>query len=205
MAPSPILTIGHSTLPIADFIDLLKRHSVTAIADVRSAPYSRFTPAFNRESLKTTLRDNGIAYVFVGEELGGRPKDLACYENNRVSYARMAQMPWFHDGLKRLSQGSESHRIAMMCAEQDPLACHRTLLVARVLATRSIPVFHIHQDGSLEPQSVAETRLLRMVGLPGDDLFRSRDELLAEAYALQELRVAYVKPTEDRSLEPERR
>ena len=205
MTTPEIFTIGHSTLQFDEFVELLRRHSVTAVADVRSAPYSRFNPAFNREVLQTSLRESGIEYVFLGGELGGRPKDPTCYENNRVSYVKISQTPLFHAGLDRLLQRREFHRIAMMCAEQDPVACHRALLVARVLASRAVPVVHIHADGSLETHAVAETRLLRILGLPAEDLFRTREELLVEAYALQELRVAYVAPTADRSFESEHR
>jgi uncharacterized protein (DUF488 family) len=200
-----IFTIGHSTLQLEKFVALLHRHGVTTVADVRSAPYSRFSPTFNRETLQASLRENGIGYVFLGEQLGGRPKDPTCYENNRVSYGKMSKTALFHAGLDRLCQESESHRLAMMCAEQDPVTCHRTLLVARVLASRAVPVLHIHADGSLETHDLAETRLLHVVGLPAEDLFRTREELLDEAYALQELRVAYVAPTEGRSIRSEHR
>src|ERR1700681_414277 len=97
-----ILTIGHSTLQFDKFVALLHRHGVTAVADVRSAPYSRFSPAFNREALQASLRENGIGYVFLGEQLGGRPKDPTCYENNRVRYGKMSQTALFHAGLDRL-------------------------------------------------------------------------------------------------------
>jgi len=200
-----IFTIGHSTLQFDKFVELLHRHGVTALADVRSAPYSRFSPAFNREAVQASLRESGIAYVFLGEQLGGRPKDPTCYENNRVSYEKMSRTALFHAGLDRLCQESRAHRIAMMCAEQDPVTCHRTLLVARVLASRAVPVLHIHADGSLETHALAETRLLQIVGLPAEDLFRTREELLAEAYALQGLRVAYVAPPEGSSLRSEHR
>ncbi len=205
MTTPEILTIGHSTLQFDEFVELLRRHGVTAVADVRSSPYSRFNPAFNREAFHASLRASGVGYVFLGEQLGGRPKDPTCYENNRVSYGKMSQTALFHAGLDRLCQESECHRIAMMCAEQDPVTCHRTLLVARVLASRSVPVLHIHADGSLETHAHAETRLLRLVGLPTEDLFRTREELLAEAYALQELRVAYVTPTEEPPFRSEHR
>src|SRR5712692_8184219 len=126
MTTPEILTIGHSTLQFEEFVDLLRRHGVTAVADVRSAPYSRFNPAFNREVFQASLRESGIAYVFLGEQLGGRPKDPTCYENNRVSYGKMSQTALFRAGLDRLCQESKSHRIAIMCAEQDPVTSHRT-------------------------------------------------------------------------------
>jgi uncharacterized protein (DUF488 family) len=185
-----VFTIGHSTFTAEDFLALLKRHDVTAIADVRSAPYSRFNPAFNREVLKAALRASGVFYVFLGKELGGRPVDPDCYEDGRANYVRMAQKAAFHAGLDRVVQGSESHRIALMCSEGDPLTCHRTLLIARALTDRRVPVVHILRTGQLETQVDAEERLLGLAGLSAN-LLRSRDELLADAYAVQSKKVEY--------------
>ena len=128
-----VYTIGHSTHPIERFIELLKMHSITAICDVRSAPYSRMNPQFNREPLRDTLKEAGIAYVFLGEELGARSKDLSCYRNGKVDYELLARTELFHSGLERVREGARTHRIALMCAEKDPLDCHRTILVARNL------------------------------------------------------------------------
>lgn len=188
----PVFTIGHSTHSIDEFLKLLRSHSVTAVADVRSAPYSRFNPQFNRESLERALKTAGISYVFLGRELGARSDDPGCYENGRVRYERLAKTTVFRSGLDRVIKGSKSHRIALMCAEKDPLDCHRTLLVTRELAAQGISVAHILADGALEPHSEAMTRLLKVVGLPETDLFRSLEQLLAEASKRQEERIAYV-------------
>src|SRR5580698_851644 len=107
MAVSQIFTIGHSTLSAKRFIEALAANDVTAVADVRSAPYSRFNPAFNRELLKEELQKHGIVYVFLGKELGGRPSDPACYENGRVSYTKMATTEEFKTGIDRILRGSE--------------------------------------------------------------------------------------------------
>ena len=110
---SAIITIGHSNRPVDEFVAALQGNGVTAVADVRSAPYSRFNPAFNREQLKSALQARDISYVFLGKELGGRPSDPACYENGRASYLRMAQTEEFKRGLERVIHGSELHRIAL--------------------------------------------------------------------------------------------
>ena len=167
-------------------------HAVNAIADVRSSPYSRFNPQFNRESLQKVLKEEGISYVFLGKELGARSDDPACYENGKVQYARLAKTAEFRAGIDRVRQGAESHRIALMCAEKEPLECHRTLLVSRALESAETPVMHILPDGKLESYAEALKRLIRMVGLTEDDLFRSRQEVIDEACLLQEERVAYV-------------
>jgi uncharacterized protein (DUF488 family) len=187
-----VLTIGHSTHSIDAFIALLRQHGVTALADVRSAPFSRFNPQFNKEALVSSLKAHGIKYVFLGRELGARSDDRSCYENGRVQYARLARTELFHSGLDRVMRGAHEHRIALMCAEKEPLECHRTLLVARALVGHGVAVDHILADGRLETHGDAMVRLLAVLGLLHEDLFRSRQELIAQALALQEERIAYV-------------
>ncbi len=187
-----VYTIGHSTHTIEVFLDLLRKHSVTAVTDVRSAPFSRFNPQFNKDTLQGTLAANGIKYVFLGRELGARSDDPACYENGRVQYSRLARAASFQAGLDRVVQGASEYRVALMCAEKEPLECHRTLLVAKGLADRGVEIAHILADGSLESHESAMTRLLGVVGLPAQDLFSSREQLIEEAMARQEQRIAYV-------------
>lgn len=188
-----IFTIGHSTHRAEAFLALLRQHNIEAVADVRSSPYSRFNPQFNRENLERLLEENGVRYVFLGKELGARSDDPCCYDHGRVQYTRLAQTPLFQSGLGRVQQGAERYRIALMCAEKEPLECHRTLLVAKTLAQRGQPVVHIHGDGHLETHEAAMERLLDMTGVPKEDMFRSKEELLAEALGKQEAKVAYVE------------
>jgi len=187
-----VFTIGHSTHSIATFIGLLRQHGITALADVRSAPYSRFNPQFNKEMLADELKAHGIRYVFLGCELGARSNDPSCYENGRVRYARLARTELFRKGIERVRNGANEYRIALMCAEKDPLECHRTLLVARVLEEQGVPVMHILGDGRLESHDETMTRLLDVLRMPREDLFKSRADLLAEALRRQEEKVAYV-------------
>lgn len=187
-----VLTIGHSTHSLDAFAALLMQHGVTAVADVRSAPYSRFNPQFNREALERELLVPGIRYVFLGRELGARSDDRSCYENGRIQYTRLARTDSFRTGIDRVIRGAHDHRVALMCAEKEPLECHRTLLVARALTDLGIVVQHILADGRLESHDATMERLLDVVGLPHDDLFRSREELIEEALIRQEERVAYV-------------
>lgn len=194
--PRPtILTIGHSNHPRAHVVGLLKANGVTAVADVRSSPYSRLHPDFNREPLQKALKSEGFAYVFLGDELGARSRDPACYSDGKVQYRKLAQTELFRRGLDRVLQGAELNRIALLCAERDPLACHRSILVARELEARGAAIEHIHADGTREPHAVALNRLLTLVGLPEADLFRGREELIEDAYTLQEQRIAYVSET----------
>lgn len=190
-----VLTIGHSNHPLATFLGLLERSRVTALADVRSAPYSRFNPQFNRETLRGALGERGIRYVYLGRELGGRSDDPACYEGGRIRYDRIARTDRFRDGLARVMRGAADHRIALMCAEKEPLDCHRTLLVARALEERGVEVAHLLPDGGVEPQAAAMERLLVQSGLsPEGDLLRRqqpREELIAEAVARRVGRVGH--------------
>lgn len=152
-----IYTIGHSNHSAEHFIALLRQHDIGALADVRSMPFSRFNPQFNRERLAAALRDAGIQYVFLGQELGARPKEREYYEGDRVSYAKLAQSERFRHGLERVVAGSREHRVALMCAERDPLHCHRTLLISPELEGAGVQVTHILPDGSLE----AHTQLIQ--------------------------------------------
>ena len=187
-----VFTVGHSTHPVERFVQLLSRHEITAIADVRSQPYSRMNPQFNRDALRSTLKDAGIAYVFLGKELGARSNDESCYLNGKVQYDRLAMTSLFREGLDRVELGLAKHRIALMCAEKDPLTCHRSILVCRHLVARDIGVAHILQDARVETHDEAMTRLLRELRIERADLFRNQDDLFGEAYALRGDEIAYV-------------
>lgn len=187
-----IFTIGHSNHPLGRFLELLRECNITALADVRSAPYSRSNPDFNREFLKAKLAEAGIAYVYLGRELGARPEDPRFYQQGRVQYRILSKSPLFLAGLERVAKGALSYRLALLCAEKEPLECHRTLLVSRELVALGTPVIHIHADGRLETHAEAMSRLVKMLGLPEEDLYRSKEEVIADACVLQEQRIAYV-------------
>jgi len=186
-----IYTIGHSTHSIQNFVSLLKTQGVTAIADVRSAPYSRFQPQFNRESLAKYLNDSGVEYVFVGDSIGGRSTNEDDFENGRVVYARLKRNEYFEQGIQRVIEGSERFKLALMCSEKEPIECHRTLLVGHTLFENGLPVTHIHGDGSLEKHEDVINRLLRIFKLDEPDLFRTNEEIVAEALLRQEQKVAF--------------
>jgi uncharacterized protein (DUF488 family) len=190
-----VYTIGHSTHSIAAFVELLEGAEISAIADVRSAPYSRRNPQFNQEALRRSLHNYNIEYVFLGAELGGRGNpDSEHDDRGRIQYRSIAQSALFRQGLRRVQEGSTRMRLALMCAESDPLDCHRGILISRILAARGTPIMHIRADGSLEPHGIAESRLLQLFGLHEADLYRTEDQVLAEAYERQEARIAFVAP-----------
>ena len=188
-----IYTIGHSAHELPYFTDLLAQHGIEAVADVRSAPYSRRHPQFNRDALKEELRTNGIAYVFLGKELGARSKDPTCYANGRVDFRKLARTALFRAGIKRVLEGSQQMRIALMCAEKEPLVCHRTLLVTRELIRAGSEVNHILADGALEAHGAAMNRLCKQLGI-AEDLLRSPEDMENDAYAAQEEKIAYAGP-----------
>ncbi|WP_027405413.1 DUF488 domain-containing protein [Aquaspirillum serpens] len=191
-SPITVYTVGHSNHTIDNFLDLLERNGVTALADVRSSPFSRHNPQFNKDVLSAELKKRGIAYVFVGKELGARSDDLSCYEGGKVRYGRLARTSIFKTGIERVLTGAQKYRIALMCAEKEPLDCHRTLLISRALEQRGVSIVHILADGSTETHAQTMSRLLDLVGLPQEDMFYSRDELIAKACELQEEKIAYV-------------
>jgi uncharacterized protein (DUF488 family) len=189
--PNPVFTIGHSNLELAKFVALLKQHAIQAVADVRSSPYSQYNPQFNREILQRTLQEHGIPYVFLGEELGARRSERECYLNGRADYELISHTTAFKRGLERVVQGAARMRVALMCAEKDPLDCHRCVLVSPHLRQLGLEVLHILGDGTLESHDQTEKRLLQRFELPERELFRSPEEIVAEAYKLQGEKVAY--------------
>jgi uncharacterized protein (DUF488 family) len=191
-----VLTVGHSNHTLEDFLRLLAQHGITAVADVRSVPMSRLHPQFNREELAEALKQAGIAYSFLGRELGGRPQDPSCYLNGQVQYRLVALTGQFQKGIERVLTGARNYRIALMCAEREPLDCHRGLLVSPALEKAGVAVFHILADGSLEAHRDTMNRLLERFGFTQEDLFRSREELVEEACARQQERVAYTEKQE---------
>lgn len=155
-----IYTVGHSNHPFQKFVGLLTANGITAIADVRSQPFSRRNPQFNKDRLAADLAQHGIAYVFLGKELGARSEDPACYEGGKVQYSRLAATAAFRTGVDRVLSGAEKYRIALMCAEKEPLDCHRTLLVSCALEKRGASIAHILSDASVEPQDETMSRLI---------------------------------------------
>ncbi len=146
-----LLTFGYGKRSLEDCLTLLQHHRISHVVDVRSAPWSRFKPEFSSEALAASLQRNGLKYVFMGDELGGRPDDPDCYdEQGRVDYLACRQRPKFMHGIERLLRARESgYRVAVMCSEGRPESCHRTKLVAEVLREHGIDVLHIDERDDL--------------------------------------------------------
>jgi uncharacterized protein (DUF488 family) len=155
----PLFTVGHSNHPIEHFLALLRRHGVEAVADVRSRPYSRFVPHFGKERLARTLADQGVGYLFLGQELGGKPaRDDP--PQARLDYQTRTREPSFVQGIEILLHAAAERRVALLCRERDPLDCHRLHLICRYLEPMDLDIRHILPDGRVEPQTVTKRRLL---------------------------------------------
>jgi uncharacterized protein (DUF488 family) len=199
-----VLTIGHSTHSWERFVALLRSAGVTAVADVRTWPYSRRHPHFNRDALRDALPQEGISYVFLGKDLGGRPAERSLYCDGVADYEMMAQATEFNKGLDRVVEGARKYLIALLCSERDPLDCHRCLLVGRALAERGVGVRHILSDGEIASHTKIEDKLLEISGRNADDFFALRTERLAAAYRERARKVAFAEPQLNTSLHNDR-
>jgi uncharacterized protein (DUF488 family) len=194
-----LFSIGHSNIPEPLFLAMLRDAEVSMVVDVRTTPYSRFFPWFSQKRLAASLSAAGIGYAAMGEALGGRPRAERLYRDGVADYEAMAAQRDYHAGLDRLLDAAARSRVCVMCAEREPLDCHRCLLVARSLAERGLAVGHILHDGSIEPHMATEQRLLALDGQsggPGCDLFASgQRERLAAAYRRRARAVAFRRKT----------
>jgi uncharacterized protein (DUF488 family) len=201
MGETRLYSIGHSNHEFSHLVQLLQQAGVTAVADVRSQPYSPRLPQYNRPELEKGLQSCGILYVFAGHRLGGRPSQPRLYDSEgRVNYDRIRATTAFQQGLDDLCRGVEDYKVAMLCSEEDPLDCHRGLMIAPALVERGLWPIHLRGDGSIETTADFEERLLRETGVGSgilDGLFapliggEERSRLLAEAYRAQARRRAY--------------
>ncbi|MBF2077886.1 MAG: DUF488 domain-containing protein [Synechococcales cyanobacterium T60_A2020_003] len=209
-----LLTIGHSNYEIRTFVSLLQKHGVTAVVDVRSSPYSRFLPHFNRAALKEALATEKILYVFLGQELGARPKKQECYVKGKAVYEKIAATEEFHEGIQRVLKGVKKHKVSLMCAEKDPLTCHRAILVCQHLRRFDLQINHILRNGELESHDHLEQRMLKKHGFTDfsemaeeqaqlslftqkSSNLSSREECLDIAYKIQGDEIAYVEKKGD--------
>lgn len=188
----PLYTVGHSNLELASFLAALHRFQIGLLIDVRSRPQSSRFPHFGRDELEPAVRDAGIIYLPLGEELGGRPGDPRAYRNDGlVDYKRRRRSREFQSGIERVLAELEKSALALMCAEEDPLECHRFLLICPALVESGLAPQHIRKTG-VESQQEAEDRLLRehdFRDVTSDSLFASsavdRNAALEDAYVKQ--------------------
>jgi uncharacterized protein (DUF488 family) len=156
-----IFTIGYGNRTIEAFLDLLRQYHIDYLVDVRSAPYSKYNPDFSKKALAQHLKANEIGYIFMGEQLGGKPEDAACYTpDGKIDYERVKQTDFYQRGIKRLQLALEKqYRVVLMCSELKPEMCHRSKLIGQTLAAANIPVQHIDEAGELHDQPAVILRL----------------------------------------------
>lgn len=164
--PIELLTLGHSNHAIERFLELLRRHAVAVVVDVRARPYSRFVPHVSRERLAHLLAAEGIGYRYLGQELGGTPSSQQGRGAPPMPYVARIETPAFQGGIARLLETARTQRTALLCRERDPLDCHRLHLVCRYVKPKVGSIRHILPDGRIEPQEITEQRLLARVGAP---------------------------------------
>ncbi len=154
-----IFTIGHSNHPIENFLSLLEKHEIDVVVDARSSPFSKFSPQFNQQNLKLSIRVAGRKYLFLGLELGGMPRDSSFYDNEGyVLYWKIAESELFQQGIQRLRTGIAAYTVALLCGEEDPLHCHRRLLIGRVLRQLGVELIHIRGNGLVQTEAELESR-----------------------------------------------
>lgn len=187
-------------------IALLKQHSIDTVADVRSQPFSRRFPHFSKDALQADLKTAGIRYVFLGRKLGARREERECYVDGKARYELIAECASFKEGLQRVLKGAAHFRIALMCAEKDPLTCHRAILVSRHLQRLGISIAHILEDGRLESHEEAEQRMMIEEGVNPEqmELFgsgSSADGVVEDAYTKRGEKIAYqdIEPNDEDS------
>lgn len=188
---NPLFTIGYSSYDVDSFIKVLKENKINAIADVRSSPHSKYKPEFDKDLIKSTLKRNGIFYVFLGEELGARTKDNSCYIDGRADHALISKTILFKNGLNRILKGLKQYTIALMCSEVDPIKCHRNILICRHLKKLNISIFHLMNNGEKEENCKTEMRLLKEYALDGNDMFINNEDAINIAYDKRSLEIAY--------------
>jgi uncharacterized protein (DUF488 family) len=186
-----LFSIGHSNIPADRFVAMLHSAGVTVVADVRSVPASRHFPWFSKNNLAARLAEVGIGYATMGDALGGRPRDAGLFRDGIADYEAMAQRPEFASGLDRLLATAARERVCLMCAEREPLDCHRCLLVTRRLAERGCAIGHILHDGTVEPHTATEQRLLALAADDRDLFAAGQDDRLAAAYRGRARAVAF--------------
>jgi len=154
-----VFTIGHSNHSIETFVDLLTQHDIDVVVDVRSSPYCHYCTWYNRESFEQSMKAAGLEYLFLGSQMGGRPAGTRFYDaDGCVLYAELAESSEFKDGVARLLNGIEKLRMVLLCGEEDPMHCHRRVLIGRVLAKLGVHVIHVRGDGSLETEKRVAAR-----------------------------------------------
>ncbi len=191
-----LYTVGYTSYSRGELLAILIKYKITAVVDVRSSPFSSYYAEFNQDVLKAYLNANYIFYVPMGKELGARQSDNSVYREGKADYGKIANLGTFKDGINRLITGLTKYNIVLLCAEKDPMTCHRTILICRHMK-KYCNILHIwphkyyNEEVELETHECLESRLLKKFNKDHIDILKSSDQLLAEAYDMQGNEIAY--------------
>jgi len=194
-----IYTIGHSNYKLSDFLNIVTSFGIEVVVDVRSTPYSKYCPQFDKVSIKNSLNNAGVQYLFLGRELGARPDDSSCYYGERVQFGLLRNTDLFKSGIARLKNAaSKGCVVAIMCSEKDPIECHRTLLISRVLKEDGVEVKHIINEAEVLDQNQIEEQLQKKFKLEPllFDTNTAEQSRILEAYKKQEEQIIYSQTME---------
>ena len=195
-----LYAIGYSSYTVDSFIDTLEKYLIQAVVDVRSVPFSKFRPEFNLINIKSILMKNSTYYIPLGDKCGARSTNNKYYINGKVNFKLLSEDKDFKDGLKRIMNSLLKYNIVLMCAEKDPIQCHRTILICRQIKSYNINIHHILADGVLEEHSESELRLLKLFKLDQMHLFMKASDMLEKAYDQQSEKIAYAESGDNNNL-----
>jgi uncharacterized protein (DUF488 family) len=183
-----IYTIGHSNLEANEFIHILHHYQMQLVADVRSKPYSQYCPQFNKDIIEQALNNSGINYLFLGKELGARPEEQSFYVDGKVSFEKLKISDIFRKGITKLIEEARKSRTVIMCSEKEPINCHRSILISRVLVKEGVKVKHIIDEKEVLEHCCLEERLLKKFNIRETlfDTESSKQASIEEAYEQQE-------------------
>lgn len=190
-----LFTIGYAGHKVHRFTEMLVSNDITILIDVRSNPHSKYNPDYNSKALENHLFNSKIAYVHLGRELGAQRVERECYINGKVDYSLVEELPPFRMGIRKVLKSLENHNVVLMCAEKDPVNCHRTILICHNLRNAGISIKHILHSGKIEENSETEKRLREMLRVE-PTLFegpRGLADLVEKAYNIQAKKIAYVE------------
>jgi uncharacterized protein (DUF488 family) len=187
-----IYTFGYSTHTFIELVNSIKNNNIDVAVDVRSVPYSKYTPQFNKESVKEGLLKEKIHYLHFGDEFGARRIEKEAYTNGKVDFQKVIKLPKFLKGIERINNGLEkNYHIVLLCTEKEPIDCHRFLLVSKVLKDLlHINIHHILFDGNIIEQNEVELKMIKQLNLH-NSLFENNKDNLEKAYKIFGNKIVY--------------
>lgn len=194
-----IFTIGYTSFLPADFINVLHHYGIKCLVDVRSMPYSQYHSEYNKETLEEALKKNGIVYRHYAAEFGARQENRVFYGPDGIlDFEKFIRSDEFQSGIEKIKKGMEiGYTFALMCAEKDPINCHRAIMVGQGFKKAGFSVKHIRDTGEVETQEALEQRILDMYFKDRDQISlfsadeRDDEDLIEKGYVLRNKDIGY--------------